>query len=218
MPDAEEVSGLIVARRGSAKKSKRGAIIVAVNHFRKLGVLNAEGSSGILRFRPVQAAIMRYRDLGMTVRVHVAEIDCVVAAGGNRRIAGGTSAVGNGAHRPGQTVVSGYSNARTAYACCILAVFIGNVSSAIGRDPNVSMQTAAGARRNGKGDAVDGGEGVKRNTWAKGHAAIVAARTECRGDVLRAVVNRVRVRMHGGRGGSIWTAANSLVIDSGGLP
>src|SRR6266853_3761379 len=217
MPDAEEVRGLRVPQRRCAEESEGGAIVVTGSYFCKFGVLDTEGSSSVLRFRPVQAAIVRYRDLGMTVRVHVAEINCVLAAGGDRRIAGRTGTVWNGAHHPGQTIVSGYGNAGTARACCVLAPFVGNVSSPIGRNANMPMQAAASSRRHGKVHAVDGGEGVNRNARAKGYAAIVATRAECGSDVLRAVVNRVRIRMHRGRGSTIWTAANSLVIDAGRL-
>ena len=79
------------------------------------------------------------------------------------------------AHHPGQSVVGGNGNAGTAGAGCILAIFIGDVGRAIGRNANVSMQSAASSGRHGKVHAVDRGEGINRDTRAKGYAAIVAA-------------------------------------------
>src|SRR3954465_7232358 len=113
MPYAKEVARLRVAQTGCAEESKRSAIVVSGNHFSELGVLNAERSSRVLGFRPVQTAIMRYGDLGMAVRVHIAEIDCVVFAGGDRWIAAGanSSAIGNCAHTRGTSVVTRIVNA-----------------------------------------------------------------------------------------------------------
>src|SRR5882724_12352204 len=160
MPDSEEVPGLRVALGGRTEESKCCAIVISGSHFSELGVLNTEGSSRILRFRPVQAAIMRDRDLGMAVRVYVAEINGVALAGGNRRIAAGADggAVWHGAYDPGQTIVRGNGDAGTAGAGCVLAIFIGDVSCAIGRNANVSMQAAASSGGYRTVQAVNCGE------------------------------------------------------------
>src|SRR5438309_7381978 len=177
MPDAKEVTRLRVAQARRAEKSKRSAIVVSGHHFGEFGVLDAEGRSSILRFRPVHSTIMRHGNLGMTVGIYVAQINGVVLARGDRWIAAGADAgaIGNGAHNPGQTIVSGNGNAGPADACCILAFFIRDVSSAVGRYANVSMQAAARTRRHRKIDSVNGRECVNGNAWPKRYAAIITA-------------------------------------------
>src|SRR5579859_7305464 len=118
---------------------------------------------------------MRDCDLGMAVRIYVAKINRVVLARRDRWITGGTGAVWHGANHPGQTVVGGDGNAGATGTCCILASLVRNVSSAIGRNTNVAMQTAAGSRSHRKIHAVDGGESVNRNAGTKGDAAIITA-------------------------------------------
>src|SRR5579871_5218482 len=217
MPDAEKIAGLRVTQAGRAEESKSCAIVVSGDHFSELGVLNAERSSSILGFRPVQAAIMRHGDLGMSVRIHVTEINGVALARRHRGIAGGTGSVWHGANHPGQTVISRNGNTWSADACCVLASFIRDVGSSVGRYANVSMQAAAGPGSHRKINAVDSGEGVNRNAGTKRDAAIVAARAERRGDILRTVINCVWICMHSGRGRSVWASAYGLVIDAGGL-
>src|SRR6476620_1757364 len=98
MPYAKEVAGLRVAHAGCAKESESCAIVISGHHFSELGVLNAERSSSILRFRPVLAAIMRDRDFGMAVRIYIPEINRIVLARRNRWIAAGaeSGAIRNG--------------------------------------------------------------------------------------------------------------------------
>src|SRR5262245_24511326 len=76
------------------------------------------------------------------------------------------------------------------------------------------VQASACARRNGNVDAVDVSKRINRNAGAECDATVIAARTKRRDNVLRAVINSVRIRMHGGRGGSILSAADGLVIHS----
>src|SRR5258708_23506728 len=177
MPDAEEVPRLRVALSGSAEESKCCASVVTGSICSERGVLKAKGCTGILGFGPVQPAIMRDRDLGMAVRVYVAEINRVVLARGNRRIAAGTDggAIWHGAYDPGQTIVRGDGNAWTAGAGCVLAIFIGDVSCAVGRNANVSIQAAASSGSHRTVNSVDGGEGVNGDARAKRQAAVVAA-------------------------------------------
>ncbi len=82
----------------------------------------------------------------------------------------------------------------------------------------MAVQSAAGAGRDGQVYAVDGGESVDRNARTKGEAAVIAARAERCGDVLRAVVDGMRIRgMRRGQRSRVGTSADRLVIDTGGL-
>src|SRR6185312_7617256 len=156
----------------------------------------------------------------MAVRIYITKINCVVLARGNRWIAAWADAgpVRNGANNPGQTIVSGNSNTRTAGACCILTIFIRDVGCAVWRNTNVPVQAAARSRSYWLVHSVDGSECINGDARAKRHSAIIAARAERRNNILRTVVDRVWIRMHCRRGRSVWTSANRLVVDTGGLP
>src|ERR1700687_6010296 len=149
----------------------------------------------------MQAAVGRSSDFGVSVGIHIAKINRVVRADSNRGITAGTDAlgVGHGAHDPAQSIVGGNSNAGSADTVSVHALFVGDVRSAVRRNANVAMQAAAGAGRDGEIDAVDGGEGVDGDARTEGEATVVTPRAECDDDVLRAVVDGVRIR--GVRGG-----------------
>src|ERR1041385_3878948 len=196
MPDAKEIAGLRITQAGCAKESESCAVIVSCHDLSELGVLNAEGSSGVLRFCPVQAAIMRHGDLGMSVRIYVAKINCVVLTRRNRGITAGADggAIRNGANHPGQAIVSRNGNAGTAVTGSILTIFIRDVGRAIRRNANVPMQAAASSRSHRKINSVHGSKGVNRNSRSKRDPAIIAAGAERSDDILRAVINCVWIR------------------------
>src|SRR5712672_1615157 len=150
----------------------------------------------------MQAAIVRNRDLGVAVRVYVAEINSVALAGGDRRIAAraDAGAIGNGAHHPGQTIICGNGNAGSAITGCVLAVFIWDISRAVGRNANVSMQAAASSGSYGTVHAVHGSESVNGNAGSKRQTAVIATRAERSNDILRAVINCVWIGVYCRRG------------------
>ena len=102
VPNSGEVSRLVVAAGRGAEESEGGAIVVSGDDFGELCVLNAERCAGVFGFAPVSAAVVRDSNLGMAVTVGVAEIDGVVGARSDRRIAAGTlrSAVGHSLDGP----------------------------------------------------------------------------------------------------------------------
>src|SRR5258708_26662445 len=106
----------------------------------------------------MQAGVRGCRDFGVPVGIYVAEINGVVRAGGNGRIAAGADAlgIGNRAHRPTKTVVGGDGNADAADAISVHAAFVGDVGGAIGRNANVAVQAAASAGGDGEVGAGDG--------------------------------------------------------------
>ncbi len=82
----------------------------------------------------------------------------------------------------------------------------------------MAVQPAARARRDRLVDAVDARERVDRNSWPERHSAVVAPRTEGGDDILRAVVNRVRIRgLRRGERRRVRSAADRLVIHAGRL-
>ena len=151
MPDAEEVGGLRVARRGSAEESVGRAVIVTGDDFGKLRVLNAKGSASVLGLGPMQAAVGGDSDLGVAVGIDVADVNGVVAPSGDGRVRSGTisQTVGHGAHDPVQTIVSGDGDAGAVYILGVKAVLVGYVGSAVRRDPDVTVQAATGAGSDG---------------------------------------------------------------------
>src|SRR5207248_3214992 len=80
VPNTGEISRLSIAGRLCAQESKGGAAVVACNYFGKLGILNSERSTGIFGFRPVNASVVRNRDLRMAIGVHIPQVDGVVGA------------------------------------------------------------------------------------------------------------------------------------------
>src|SRR6266404_5619428 len=146
MPDAEEVGGLRVAGGLRAEEGEGGAVVVAGHYLGELCVLYAEGSAGVFGFQPMQSAVRGCSDFGVPVGIYVAEINGVVRARRDGRIAAGADAlgIGNRAHRPTKTVVGGDGNADAADAISVHAAFVGDVGSAIGRNANVAVQAAAG--------------------------------------------------------------------------
>src|SRR5258708_8729115 len=169
MPEGEEVGGLRVAGGLRAEEGEGGAVVVAGHYLGELRVLYAEGSAGVFGFQPMQSAVRGCSDFGVPVGIYVAQINGVVRARRDGRIAAGADAlgIGNRAHRPTKTVVGGDGNADAADAISVHAAFVGDVGSAIGRNANVAVQAAASAGGDGEVDAVDGSECVDRDAGAE---------------------------------------------------
>src|ERR1700730_3939867 len=155
----------------------------------------------------------------MPVAVHVPEINRVVCAGRNGGVAGRTDALGvcHRPHYPAQSVVGGNSRAGTADAISIHAPFVGDVSGAVRGNANVAVQAAAGPWSGGEIDAIHVRERVDRNPGAESQAPVITARAERSDDVLRTVVDSMRIRMRGDPRGGVRTASDGLVIDTCGL-
>ena len=166
------------------------------------------------------ASVARDRDLGMSVGVHIAQIDGVVGACGHRGITAGADAlgVGDGAYLPGQAVVGRDRYTGSAYAVGVQAVLVGNVDGPIRRDPHVAMQSAAGAGCCRYIYAIDVSERIDRYARTKGKAAIITARAEGGHNVLRTIVDGVRIRSSGQRRRRGKRAApNGLMVNTRGL-
>ncbi len=147
MPDARESGGLRVAGRARAKEGKGGAVVVAGDHFWELGILDSERRAHVLGLGPVVTAIVRNGDLGVSVPVHVAEVDGVVRAGGHRGIAAVAVgiAVRNRLYGPGRSIVGGDHHAHSVDVVGIPTVVVGDVGGAVGRNSNVAVKAAARA-------------------------------------------------------------------------
>src|SRR2546422_9122693 len=155
MPDAREIGRLGIACCRRAKERKSRAIIVSGDDLGEFSILDSKWCSRVFRLRPVQPAVLGDSDLRVAIRVNVAEVDRVVAARRNRRIAPWTDAlgVGYGPHDPTQAVVRRDGHTWPARVVRVKAMFIGDVDRTVGRDPDVTVQAAAGPRP--KIDAVD---------------------------------------------------------------
>src|SRR5260370_37918129 len=82
----------------------------------------------------------------------------------------------------------------------------------------MAVQTTACARSYRQINAVHRGKGVNGNTSAEGKTAVVAARAKCGRNVLRAVIDRVRIRGAGQwRWRCVWAATHCLVVHTRGL-
>src|SRR5258708_37773087 len=121
----------------------------------------------------VKSAVGGCGDFGVPVGIYVAEINGVVRARRDGRIAAGADAlgIGNRAYRPTETVVGGDGDADAADAIGVHAALVGDVGGAIGRNANVAVQAAASAGGDGEGDAIDGSEGVDRGGGSSSKAA-----------------------------------------------
>src|SRR2546428_705238 len=75
------------------------------------------------------------------------------------------------------------------------------------------MQAAAGSRRHRQIHAVYGSKRVDGNSGAERQAAVIATRAERRGDVLRTVIDGVRVgRLNGRSRRSVGPGPDGLMI------
>src|SRR5713226_4957740 len=80
------------------------------------------------------------------------------------------------------------------------------------------MQAATGSRRHGQIHAVYGSKRVDGNPGAERQAPVVAARAERRGNVLRTVIDGMRVgRLNHRSWRSVGPAPDGLMIHAGGL-
>jgi hypothetical protein len=100
--------------------------------------------------------------------------------------------------RPGNSVVG-----RRNHRSCSIAILVGDVGRAVRANFDVSMQAAAIKQRiDWDGDAVS-------------ESAIHAQRARGVNNILRAVIDRVRItNSERNHGGSKWASANRLVINS----
>src|SRR2546425_12198378 len=78
----------------------------------------------------------------------------------------------------------------------------------------MSVQTAASAGSNRALNAVDGRKEVDRNTWPEGKAAVIAPRTEGGSNVLRAVVDPMRIGVNGRRRRGVRSASDRLMVNT----
>ena len=153
----------------------------------------------------------------MAVRVHIPEVDGIVCSFCNRRVRAGADAlaVRHRAHHPAQTIVRRNGHAWSVDAVGVEAVFVGNVNGAVRRNSHVTVQTAASTGRDGNIHAVNMGKSVDGNARAEGQAAVIAARAERRHNVLRTVINPMRVpRWRQRRRESVRTSAHRLMVDA----
>src|SRR5258705_2811232 len=156
----------------------------------------------------------------MAVGINIAKINRVVCASRDRGIAARADAlgVGHGSHHPAQSIVGGNGDTGTADPIRIHTPFVGYVGGAVGRNANVAVQAAASSGSDGGVDTIDVCERVDRNTRTEGEAAIIAPRAKGGDDVLRTIINSVRiVDFDRGRGSGVRTAAYRLMIDTCGL-
>src|SRR5882762_8172984 len=156
----------------------------------------------------------------MAVGINVAKINRVICASRDGGIAARADAlgVGHGSHHPAQSIVDGNGDTGTADAIRIHTPFVGYVGGAVGRNANVAVQAAASSGSDGGVDTIDVCERIDRNTRAEGEAAIIAPRAKGGDDVLRTIINSVRiVDFDRGHGSSVRTAAYRLMIDTCGL-
>src|SRR5882762_11573219 len=179
MPDSAKVGGLRVAYRRSAQERKSCAIVISGDDLGEFCILDSERRASVFRLGPMQAAVLGYGDLGVSIHVDVTEIDRVVAAGRNRRVTAGADAlgIGHGSHHPAQSVVGRDSHSWPANAVRVHAPHVWNVSCTVRRDADVPVQTTASAGSNRAVNTADGGEEVDGNAWPEGEAAIIAPRT-----------------------------------------
>src|SRR5437868_4961193 len=156
----------------------------------------------------------------MAVNINVAKINRVVCASRDGGIAARADAlgVGHGSHHPAQSIVGGDGNARTVDAIGVHTPLIGYIRGTIRRNPHVTVQPSASSGGHRKIDPVHRGERINRNARAECKAAIIAPRAKGGDDVLRTIINSVRiVDFDRGHGRSVWTAAYRLMIDTCGL-
>ena len=210
-----EVGGLGIACGRGAQISKSRTVVVARDHLGELRVLSSERSARVLGLRPVQAAVLGHGDLRVPIHVDVAEVDGVVRACRNGRVAAGADAlgVGHGPHDPAQTVVGRNGYSWPADAGRVHAFLVGNIGSTVRRNANVPVQTAAGSGGDRAVNTANAGEDIDGKAGSEGEAAVIAPRAEGRHDVLRAVVDGVRICVHRHRHG-VWTASDGLMVNA----
>src|SRR5882672_10904909 len=155
----------------------------------------------------------------MAVGINIAKINRVVCASRDGGIAARADAlgVGHGSHHPAQSIVGGNGDTGTADAIRIHTPFVGYVGGAVGRNANVAVQAAASSGSDGGVDTIDVCERVDRNTRTECKAAIIAPRAKGGDDVLRTIINSVRIVDFDRGGSSVRTAAYRLMIDTCGL-
>src|SRR5882762_6799394 len=156
----------------------------------------------------------------MAVGINIAKINRVVGASRDRGIAARADAlgVGHGSHHPAQSIVGGNGDTGTADAIRIHTPFVGYVGGAVGRNANVAVQAAASSGSDGGVDTIDVCERVDRNTRTEGEAAIITPRAKGGDDVLRTIIDSVRiVGFYSGRRSRVGSAAYRLMIDTCGL-
>src|SRR5258708_3107968 len=155
----------------------------------------------------------------MAVGINVAKINRVVCASRDRGIAARADAlgVGHGSHHPAQSIVGGDGNTRTVDAIGVHTPLIGYIRGSIRRNPHVTVQPSASSGGHRKIDPVHRSERINRNARAECKAAIIAPRAKGGDDVLRTIINSVRIVDFDRGGSSVRTAAYRLVIDACGL-
>src|SRR6266403_982141 len=90
----------------------------------------------------------------------------------------------------------------------------GNVGSSVRRNADMPVQTAAGAGGHGTIDATDCRKNVHGKAGPEGETAVIAPRAEGRHDVLRAVVDRVRIGVHRRRRHRVRATSYRLMVNA----
>src|SRR6266850_2345092 len=134
MPDAQEIGRLRVARCWSSQECISRTVVMSRDDFGELRILNPEWRARVFGLRPVLAAVMGDGDFCVPISIDVAEIDGVVIARRNGRVAPWTDAlgVGYGPHDPTQAVVRGDSHSWPAHVVHVKAMLIRDVDRAVG--------------------------------------------------------------------------------------
>src|SRR6266850_659269 len=195
MPDAGKISRLRIACGWRSQKRESRAIVIAGDYFGELRVLNPKRRPRVFGLRPVQSAVLRSGDFRVAVAVDVSEVYGVITARSHRGIAARADArtIWYGFDDPAQPIVTRHGHSRPADAIRVHALLVRNVSRTIQGNANVTVQPATGARSNRPINSIDGRKEVDRHTRSKRKSAVIASRTKCCGDVLRTVINRVRI-------------------------
>src|SRR6266481_1760894 len=220
VPDAQEIGRLRVARCWSSQECISRTVVISGDDLGELRILNSERRASVFRLGPMQAAVVRHHDLRVAITVDVTEIDRVVAARRNRRVAAWADAhsIRYRPDNPAQAVVGGNGHAGPAHIVRVKAALVRDVGRAIRRDAHVSVQAAASAGSHGAVDTVDAGEEVDGNSRPKGQTTVITARAEGGHDVLRAIINRMWIRRaNQRRRQGVRTAAYCLMIHAGRL-
>src|SRR5882762_478285 len=155
----------------------------------------------------------------MAVNINVAKINRVVCASRDGGVAARADAlgVGHGSHHPAQSIVGGDGNTRTVDAIGVHTPLIGYIRGSIRRNPHVTVQPSASSGGHRKIDPVHRSERINRNARAECKAAIIAPRAKGGDDVLRTIINSVRIVDFDRGGSSVRTTAYRLMVDTCGL-
>ena len=204
VPDPRKIRVLDVAGCRRSQEREGRAVVVARDHFREGDVVDAERCADVedLRRVPRLSLVVGDGDDRIVVGVRVSEIDAPIFRDRDRGIAVRRGGEGKLPYVPGDSVVFGDDHRLVTQA-----ILVREICRPVGADLDVAVESAA-LRRQVRDD-----RGPVSQAAVRGQSAVGRSQLILRGDVLRAVVDRVREAGRD-RGMERSAAADRLVIFS----